>query len=102
MAATAIEVPAMRPRSRSAFQPFASQATHAMGARIMTAGSFTSPASAVHADAVRQARRDPVSKYAIQPSIAAAEKNTMGVSEMKNRPKKTALGETANRNAAAR
>ena len=44
----------------------------------------------------------PVSRYTTQASTATTEKNSIGVSEMKKRPKNTALGEIAMRNAAAR
>src|SRR5262245_49694732 len=95
-------MPATKPRSLSACQRFAFHAAQAIGARIITAGIFTRQASAVLAVAHQRARGEPVSKYNTQPRTAATEKNTIGVSEMKKRPKNTALGETANRNAAAR
>ena len=47
------------------------------------------------------ARLVPVSRYTTQASTATTEKNNIGVSEIRIRPKNTALGEKAMRNAAA-
>ena len=70
--------------------------------RTITAGILTRNANAAQTAPATAAVVAPVSRYTTQASTATTEKKTIGVSEMKKRPKNTALGEIAMRKAAAR
>ena len=86
----------MRPK------PLVCQASHTIGAKMTTAGSFVMQASAAAAAPQTIACRLPCSRYEANPQTPNTEKHTIGVSEMKARPKKIADGEMAKRNAAPR